>query len=218
MLEEEAKWIGSLVPILIEKNAFPLLNVGSSTLAFRKSIQPFINKDIFEPLERSGASIIHLDLKQGEGIDMVGDLCDENLLGELIKKNIKTILCSNVLEHVKNPGQICQRLFEVLQPGGIIIVTVPYLFPYHNDPIDTMFRPDIEQLSALFPQMKLISGIKIESDQVYLTRLLRRRKELLIFLMRLLTPFYKPKKWWLLFKYLRHFFHSNIVSCVVLEK
>ncbi|OBQ33891.1 MAG: hypothetical protein AN485_17485, partial [Anabaena sp. MDT14b] len=42
--------------------------------------------------------------------------------------------------------------------SGYIFVTVPYKYPYHRDPIDTMFRPDIQELSSLFPDFKIVNG------------------------------------------------------------
>ena len=35
---------------------------------------------------------------------------------------------------------------------------MPNAFPYHPDPIDTMFRPGVEELAALFPHCRLVHG------------------------------------------------------------
>jgi SAM-dependent methyltransferase len=218
MLTTEAEWIGSLIPILRDKNAFPLLNIGSSTLQFRKYQQPHIEKYIFDPLNKIGAKVLHLDLKANEGVDIVGSLDDNKIISDLIKFKFKSIICSNLLEHVENPKILCQTMYEILQPKGLLIVTVPFLFPYHNDPIDTLFRPTVYELASLFPHMKPLLTIKIESDKTYFSGLLQNKKELEIILIRFLTPFYKPKNWLHLMKYLPNFFKKTSVSCVVLEK
>jgi hypothetical protein len=47
---------------------------------------------------------------------------------------------------------VCAALEELLPPGGLLFLSVPHEFPYHPDPIDTMFRPGVEQLLRLFPR------------------------------------------------------------------
>ncbi len=68
------------------------------------------------------------------------------------------------LEHVHNPKDICAAIVEIIKEKGYLIVTVPFLYPYHNDPFDTMFRPDINELALLFPKTKLIKGVMINSE------------------------------------------------------
>jgi hypothetical protein len=35
-------------------------------------------------------------------------------------------------------------------------VSVPYRFPYHPDPIDTLFRPHVTELIQLFPRSRVL--------------------------------------------------------------
>ncbi len=74
----------------------------------------------------------------------------------------RTLLCCNVLEHVVGPAAICTQLERLIPSGGHIVVTVPNRFPYHPDPIDTMFRPDAQQVAALFPGCDLLQGAIVE--------------------------------------------------------
>src|SRR5205085_4736707 len=53
--------------------------------------------------------------------------------------------------HVTDRQIVCAAIWSLLPPGGFLILTVPYRFPYHEDPIDTMFRPSVEELAQLFP-------------------------------------------------------------------
>jgi hypothetical protein len=39
-----------------------------------------------------------------------------------------------------------------------LIVSVPYSFPYHEDPIDTLYRPDLNELQKTFPLLKMVEG------------------------------------------------------------
>lgn len=46
------------------------------------------------------------------------------------------ILCSELLEHVNEPSQVLSEAFRVLKVKGKLIITVPFLFRVHADPVD----------------------------------------------------------------------------------
>jgi SAM-dependent methyltransferase len=46
------------------------------------------------------------------------------------------ILCSNVLEHVRDFDTAVERIHRALKPGGRAVINVPFLFPYHDEPHD----------------------------------------------------------------------------------
>lgn len=46
------------------------------------------------------------------------------------------ILCSSVLEHVYDCQTAVQRIHCALKPGGRAVISVPGLFPYHDEPED----------------------------------------------------------------------------------
>ena len=157
MLIEEAKWLGENFCAL-EQECFPMVNIGSSTKEFRSQIQPHIDEFIFNPLRKQGKKVLHTDIKDADGVDLVGDLNDGKFIEQIKTLGVKSVLCSNLLEHVVSPQSICRQLENMLEPGGLIIVTVPYQYPYHKDPIDTKFRPSIDELCRLFSNSTLIRG------------------------------------------------------------
>lgn len=46
------------------------------------------------------------------------------------------IICSELLEHVYSPHKVLREASRILKPDGKIIITAPFLFPVHLDPID----------------------------------------------------------------------------------
>jgi ubiquinone/menaquinone biosynthesis C-methylase UbiE len=46
------------------------------------------------------------------------------------------LICSNVLEHVYDYGAAVERIHRALKPGGRAVISVPVLFPYHDEPED----------------------------------------------------------------------------------
>jgi len=158
MLKDEAHWIGRMLDQLDAEKVSPLLSVGSATAAFRGKDQPWIDDEIFAPLQKRGVVVHHLDIQEGEGIDLRGDLTDDLFMAELGRWEYMGLMCCNLLEHVPNPATICATLERLVPVGGYLIVTVPNKFPYHPGPIDTMFRPDAAGLAALFPHCCRVKG------------------------------------------------------------
>ena len=158
MLLAEAKWIGQILTHMKPERLTPLLNVGSGTAEMREKVQPWIDQEIFAPLRGDGVKVDHLDIQQGEGIDLCGDLYDDEFVARLGENGYRSLLCCNVLEHVENPVAIAAKLEGLIPIGGYLLFSVPNRFPYHPDPIDTMFRPDLEELAGLFPNSRLVQG------------------------------------------------------------
>jgi SAM-dependent methyltransferase len=46
------------------------------------------------------------------------------------------VICTEVLEHVADATVLLEELARVLRPGGYAVVTVPFVFHYHEDPED----------------------------------------------------------------------------------
>jgi len=158
MMKAEAHWVRQMLDRLENEKVSPLLNVGSATAQFREHEQPWIDQEIFSPLRKRGVVVHHLDIQEGEGIDLHGDLTDDSFVAELGNGEYKALLCCNLLEHVPDPAAICMKLQRLVPVGGYLLITVPNQFPYHPHPIDTMFRPDVQRLVALFPHCRLIEG------------------------------------------------------------
>ena len=194
-----------------------MCNVGSSTGAFRTKDQPWIDELIFAPVVRQGHVVKHLDMKSAHGVDIVGDLGNPEFLQEVSNMRFKSVFCSNLLEHVMQRAAICSLLLSIVPSGGYVCLSVPYSYPYHPDPIDTGFRPNIAELAALFPGTRLICSAIVGGDTILQLR--RRHPAVFAFtLVRFLFPFYKPVSWWRTKGYLPWFIRPLTATCVILQK
>jgi hypothetical protein len=108
-------------------------------------------------------------------------------------------MCNNLLEHIKNRSAFCTAILDILPSGGYIFASVPRQYPYHADPIDTMFRPGVEELAAQFPGTALIEGEVLEcGSRREMDRYYRRTTPRLWLIagvkrrLRRFMPFYKP--------------------------
>lgn len=195
MFETEAAWLENLLREQAAEDLSPLLNVGSSTSDFREAEQPWTERRLFAPLRARGVKIIHLDAREGNGIDIKADvLCDADL-PRIRSHRPKSILCCNILEHVEDPKALARRCAEIVGPGGLIFVTVPFSYPHHRDPIDTMFRPSPETLAQLFLPAIMIRGEIIDVGESYRGQVKRRPWILLRHISRFPFPFIGFKGW-----------------------
>jgi SAM-dependent methyltransferase len=154
MFDREAARLREI--LLGQRAVSPLLNLGSSTRAFREVTRPHIHQELFGPLAAAGIDIFHSDLKQADGVDLAGDILDPAVRADLRARRFKCLLCSNLLEHVRDRGAVAAACEEIVGPGGLILATVPSSYPYHADPIDTGFRPAPADLAALFPDSETL--------------------------------------------------------------
>jgi hypothetical protein len=148
MFEAEAIRLREI--LLAREGVSPLLNLGSSTRAFREISKPHIQRELFSPLAAAGIAVFHSDLKQSEGVDLAGDILDPAVRSALKARGFRSILIANMLEHVRDRDAVTAACEEILGPGGLILATVPSSFPYHADPIDTLYRPTPAALAAAF--------------------------------------------------------------------
>jgi len=172
MFIEESLWIRQAIHDLPLPDRAEIADVGSSDLFFRTRIQPHIAQNIYSPLESRGFHITSFDSKQELGVDRIIDLCDERRTPhDTIGKLFDLVLCANMLEHVENRQVAIRNLLSMIKSGGFLMVTVPREYLYHEDPIDTMYRPTPHDLHNLIEQQAkseiVIGAILTISDRQY---------------------------------------------------
>ncbi|MBM3465470.1 MAG: methyltransferase type 11 [Armatimonadetes bacterium] len=215
MLIAEARWLSER---LAEIEAIsPLLHVGSASEDFRVRGQPWIDEMVFRPLRARGVSVVHVDAQAARGVDVVGDLTDPDCLARLREEAPRSILCSNLLEHLRDRGPLCQAMVDILPASGWLLVTVPFRYPYHADPIDTMYRPDVRELAATFPGTRLVRGDVVRCG-TWWDYVATSPRAVLMTLIRLCTPWRSPRSWFTAVCHVPWIFRRFEATCVVLQK
>ena len=166
MRVSEARAIGEALTALPTDAITPCLNVGSSTGTFREIDQPHIDALIFKPLVARAVQVIHADIKPDSGVDLVGDVYDREFSDQVRRMKPKLVISSNLLEHLEDPFGFLEICKDVLAPNGYMLLTVPYSYPYHLDPIDTGYRPSPSDLAKLFEGWSVIWSEAVE-DTTY---------------------------------------------------
>jgi hypothetical protein len=216
---KESEWIGQRLNEIADGTLFPLMDVGSSTEDFRKRVQPHLEQNIYAPLRVRGGKVWHVDIKDAPGVDLVGDLCDPAFQARLAGVGVRSAMITNILHHVVDRAALCRGICACVPSSGHIIVSGPHAYPMHFDPIDTMFRPGVEELAACFPGTRLIAGAIIDSGNWREWRTQERGgRSLSRALARLLTPFYRPAKWWELARQSPYIIKHIKAVAVVLRK
>lgn len=189
MLVDEAKEIGKSIRLIqTHLERVTILNLGSSTANFRDFQQPYISKYIFSNIDSSLSRVIHVDLKNEAGVDLVADITKAEDLEILREYHADILVVSNLLEHVTNLEQTCSNLLSLMKENTVLILSGPKMFPFHPDPIDNGWRPGEEEIRLAFPELKVSNFCILKSANLqfavidqhvllkvakYITRLIR---------------------------------------------
>ncbi|MHB0978196.1 MAG: methyltransferase domain-containing protein [Minisyncoccota bacterium] len=109
------------------------LDFGAGTAKYRGLIKP------------KTSEYITFDMMAGSNIDVVGDV----LKPPFKDGEFDTVISTQVLEHVEKPWVMINQIGRILKPGGICIITAPFIVPYHADPHD-FFRYTEMGLTSMF--------------------------------------------------------------------
>jgi SAM-dependent methyltransferase len=216
MLENEAFWIGENLFILSLKQNSIVLNFGSQTYKYNKE-NKYLSEYVINPIKNI-CQLRNLDLQTDEGIEYSGDLYNDDFFNKMKAIQFDCALLCNVLEHVTNIEDLAYRVSELIKPGGYILFSGPYKYPLHFDPIDNGFRPEIGEVSSLFSNFMIIKG-DIIKDHTYFYYLIRSFKNMIFVFLRILTPFYKFKKWKTVVLPKFKWWNRNFeITCVIMQK
>jgi SAM-dependent methyltransferase len=106
---------------------------------------------------REHPNVINLDLFPFPEVDIIAlgnkmPFCDDAF---------DAVCSEQVLEHVHKPQEVIAEMIRVTKPGGLIYISVPFIYPYHPSP-DDFSRWSIEGVTAMLWTCKVQeSGVKM---------------------------------------------------------
>lgn len=121
------------------KVAGPVLEVGSRDYGSTSSFREFY----------AGSEYVGLDMSEGKGVDVVADLA--RTIEPLREDYFGLAICCSVLEHVDKPWVFAANLTRVIRPGGLLYMSVPWVWRYHAYP-DDYFRFSHRGVMKLFDE------------------------------------------------------------------
>lgn len=110
--------------------------------------------EAFEPNHYIG-----VDIQIGPGVDMICRA--EDLINKFGTNRFDMLICTEVLEHVKNWGKVIHNLKQVIKPGGMLLVSTRSRgFEFHEYPFD-FWRYEISDMEFIFSDFEIQ---KLERD------------------------------------------------------
>lgn len=103
----------------------PLLDVGCGTMPYRDL---FVRNNPYECLE--------IDQPRNVGKPHVTHLYDGHAFG-LPPESFAVVFSSQTLEHSFSPEEMLREAFDVLRPGGRLLLAMPFFWPEHEQPFDS---------------------------------------------------------------------------------
>ena len=92
---------------------------------------------------------VGIDLEGGQGVDVVGNLEEGNPgIGTFAHVD-----CVSVLEHSRKPWKLAEGIEDVLEPGGTLLLSVPFVWRFHGYP-NHYWNFTSEGVKVLFPRIK----------------------------------------------------------------
>ena len=103
-----------------DKEGKKILDVGAGNSPYKKY---FIKINYFTQ-----------DIKQNKNIDYINDL--NNGLPTIDNASFDYILCTQVIEHLKEPLKLFQEFYRILKPRGKVFLTTNFIYQLHLVPDD----------------------------------------------------------------------------------
>jgi SAM-dependent methyltransferase len=114
-----------------------ILNIGTGN----KDYKNLFNFDEF----------ITFDVDSSENPNIIGDIHSIPIKND----SLDSIICTQVLEHVGDPKQAVREMCRILKSRGILLLSVPFIYPIHEAPVDNWrFGPN--GLKSILKEFKTV--------------------------------------------------------------
>lgn len=106
-----------------------------------------------------------LDINPHSGATYIADLC--SCAATLGHDLFDYVVCTEVLEHTRQPFDATLNIFNILKPGGLAFVSTPFNFRIHG-PLPDCWRFTEYGLRELFKRFEIIELQALESSDRFL--------------------------------------------------
>ena len=81
-----------------------------------------------------------------------------NIQGVIANSTFDSIIATEVLEHCYDPATVISEFHRILKHKGVLLLSVPFLYPYHPDPQDyyRYTKDGLKHLFHIFSDVKII--------------------------------------------------------------
>jgi SAM-dependent methyltransferase len=77
-------------------------------------------------------SFMNVDMESYPGVTLCADVHSLPIR----ENSVDAVCCMQLLEHVVDPHKVVDEAWRVLKPGGEIFLSAPFMYPFHEAPID----------------------------------------------------------------------------------
>jgi SAM-dependent methyltransferase len=112
----------ALTPVLRENLRGRFIDIGCGEVPFKGIILGLV--DEYRTLDIE---------ERTDDLDYIGDVQDMPMIPD---RSFDSAGCFGILEHVPDPARAAAEINRILKPGGVLIVTVPFLARIHEIPFD----------------------------------------------------------------------------------
>lgn len=108
---------------------------------------------LFEYADDNKFDITTFDINPERNPDILGDFCEY----DFGQNRYDYVVLSEVLQFFRNPQKGIENAYKILNPGGQIILTTPFVFPIHDRPYDLyrFTKYGLEYLLSNFEDVKI---------------------------------------------------------------
>lgn len=117
------------------------------------------------PFFPASVRIETLDIDPQSSADHIADLCAcADVIGH---ERFDFIVCTEVLEHTRQPFDATRNMLQMLKPGGLVFVSTPFNFRIHG-PLPDCWRFTEHGLRELFKDYEILELDALESEDRFL--------------------------------------------------
>ena len=179
-----------LSKIISRKGIYPFLNIEFKKIEVGKQVLTIgaggqVNLLLNQFSKKNSFDLVSFDIEKKMKPDIVGDICTFDFKDE----KFDYVVIVEVLEHLHSPHLAISNISSLLNQGGKIILTVPFIFPIHERPYDyyRFTKYGLQFLLKGFASLRIIERNNwLEAINVLFVRLVMDRN----YISRVFAPFF----------------------------